>query len=104
MPLEITLQFQTNGFHINATDEIYFRMPRMTSGDGSGAAGPSFEIHQHSWATLFQVFWQEHEHTSSQTRPFPLSNLTLRVRAGRLVEPTRAYEVSDLTITKAIVG
>mmetsp|Transcript_27529 Transcript_27529/g.55422 ORF Transcript_27529/g.55422 Transcript_27529/m.55422 type:complete len:480 (-) Transcript_27529:71-1510(-) len=93
VPLEITLQFQTNGFHINQTDEIYFRMPRMTSGDGSGASGPSFEIHQHSWATLFQVFWQEHEHTKSQTQPFPLSNLTLRVRAGRIVEPTRAYEV-----------
>jgi hypothetical protein len=93
VPLEITLQFRTNGFFLNATDEIYIRMPRFTSGDGSGASGPTFEIHQHSWATLFQLNWHEHEHTKSQSEPFPLSNLTLRVRQGRLVEPTRAYEV-----------
>lgn len=96
VPLEITLQFRTNGFYVNASDEIYVRMPRFTSGDGSGAAGPSFEVHQHSWATLFQLFWHEHEHTASQSEPFPLANLTLRVREGRVVEPTRAYEVTRL--------
>ena len=93
VPLEITLQFRTNGFFLNASDEIYIRMPRFTSGDGSGASGPSFEIHQHSWATLFQITWSEHEHTKSQSNPFPLSNMTLRVRAGRQVEPTRSYEI-----------
>lgn len=97
VPLEITLQFRTNGFYLNASDEIYVRLPRFTSGDGSGASGPSFEVHQHSWATLFQVAWHEHEHTSSQSEPFPLSNLTLRVREGRLVEPARAYEVRPQT-------
>ena len=100
VPLEITLQFRTNGFFLNATDEIYIRMPRFTSGDGSGASGPTFEIHQHSWATLFQLNWHEHEHTKSQSEPFPLSNLTLRVRQGRQVEPTRAYEVR---ITRCLV-
>jgi hypothetical protein len=93
VPLEITLQFRTNQFYLNASDEIYVRMPRMTSGDGSGASGPSFEIHQHSWATLFTLEWHEHEHTKSQSTPFPLSNLTLRVREGRLVSPSRAYEI-----------
>mmetsp|Transcript_19972 Transcript_19972/g.23686 ORF Transcript_19972/g.23686 Transcript_19972/m.23686 type:complete len:410 (+) Transcript_19972:37-1266(+) len=93
VPLEITLQFRTNQFHLNASDEIYVRMPRMTSGDGSGVSGPSFEIHQHSWATLFTLEWHEHEHTASQTTPFPLSNLTLRVREGRTINPSRAYEI-----------
>mmetsp|Transcript_17880 Transcript_17880/g.40975 ORF Transcript_17880/g.40975 Transcript_17880/m.40975 type:complete len:434 (-) Transcript_17880:476-1777(-) len=93
VPLEITIQFQTNGFHINATDTIDIRMPRFTSGDGSGASGPTFEIHQHSWATLFTITWHEHEHTSSQSTPFPLTNMTIRVREGRQVEPARSYEI-----------
>jgi len=93
VPLQITLQFQTNGFHLNASDEIYLRMPRFTSGDGSGESGPTFEIHQHSWATMFQIFWNEGTHTSSQTRPFPLTNMTIRVREGRQLVPSRAYEI-----------
>lgn len=58
VPLEISLKFQTNGFFINATDEIKFRMPRLTSAGADGGVGTSFAIQQHSWATMFDVYWE----------------------------------------------
>jgi hypothetical protein len=62
IPLEITFAFQTAGFWMNATDEIKIRLPRFTSGLGMGEPGPSFEIQQHSWATMFQLLWEVRPH------------------------------------------
>ena len=68
-------------------------MPRITSGPGDGTKGESFEIHQFSHATLFRAFWEEGEHTSDHSLPFPKSNLTLQVREGRILDPKFLYEI-----------
>ena len=91
--LEIKIQLRANRFWINSTDIIHMPMPRVTSGPGDGTKGESFEIHQFSHATLFRAFWQEGDHTSSHTMPFPLSNLTLQVREGRALDPKLSYEI-----------